>query len=134
MPFDIDDVTCAFTLNACARLTVDALCCIPCCCCCGGCCGRYKPCVAGAFPDDDVFGDGSERFMETCMVQTYAGFLMPFTCCGCFWAACGLATPCARCVVGCVLDQDEKSKKSATPSATIKANVEIVPVAQTMKK
>jgi hypothetical protein len=114
--FKIEDVTCCFTLNACARLTVDALCCIPCCCGCGGCCGRYKPCVAGAFPEDAVKelfeeNSGSERCLETFAVQTFSALILPWTLCGCFWACCGLATPCARCTLQCVIKQDEKNKK-----------------------
>eukprot|EP00798_Chlamydomonas_sp_ICE-L_P012056 gene12056-15160_t len=46
-----DELTCCSTINACALLSLDALCCIPCCMCCGGCCGKYDTCVASAFDD-----------------------------------------------------------------------------------
>ena len=83
MPLSEEDITCGFTLNVCARLTVDAACCLPCCCGCGGCCGLVEPCVAGAFPDGELTEEsGWDRFGETCFVQFVAGVLMPFTCCG----------------------------------------------------
>jgi hypothetical protein len=126
MTFNIDDVTCLFTLKACAQLSVDAVCCIPCCCACGGCFGRYQPCIAESFPDQFEKKGGGNRSVETCFVQTVTGILMPFTCCGCLWACCGLATPCARCVIGCVVTQDEKNNAQST--------IHLPPIPETMEK
>eukprot|EP00798_Chlamydomonas_sp_ICE-L_P000814 gene814-2213_t len=45
----VDDVSCVSTIKACAFLSADAVCCIPCCMCFGGCCGKYEPYSASAF-------------------------------------------------------------------------------------
>ena len=113
--FNIDDVTCCFTLKASAFLTADALCCLPCCCCCGGCCGRYGPCITNSFPDESI-KPGTERCQAVCMIQTYAACLLPATLCGCLWCGCGTFTPCAKCVVGCVAGVDRRSKNTVVPT------------------
>jgi hypothetical protein len=109
MGIDKDDITCGDTLEVCARLSVDAACCLPCCCFCGGCCGKFRPCIAGAFPEEFSKESGYERFGETCMAQLFAGFFMPSTFCGCLWACCGLATPCTRFVINKVESRESSS-------------------------
>ena len=118
--FDVADdaIDCSFTLNLCSRLTVDALCCVPCCCFCGGCCGKYQPCAAGAFPESETkdIKQGSETFMITCYTQLMSGILMPWTFCGCCWACCGLGTPCVKSVYRKVRSNDPVQKNvSVTP-------------------
>jgi len=93
-----DELTCCNTINACALLSLDALCCIPCCMCCGGCCGKYDTCVASAF-DDLKSKPGQDRMGTVCMVQCIAAMFLPFTFCGCCWACCGTCTSCASGVI-----------------------------------
>ena len=129
MSFTDEDVTCCFTLNVCARLTVDAVCCLPCCCGCGGCCGRCMPCVADALPDEVFKGardTSSDVCMATCTTQFFAACLMPWTLCGCFWACCGLATPCARCAINTMIERNKVSPK-ANQKAIGEAFVEAPP-------
>ena len=109
----VDEMTCGSTLKACALLTADALCCIPCCMCFGGCCGKYEPYAASAFSDLKT-KPGEERFASVCLVQCMAAMLMPFTCCGCFWACCGTCSPCARGVLYVVKSNDAPVAPSTT--------------------
>jgi hypothetical protein len=97
-------VNCQSTMCACALLSLDAICCIPCCMCFGGCCGKCGPFSAKAFGGNE-FSDikpgkeTNEAFQTVCFVQCVAAILMPFTCCGCCWACCGTCAPCAMCVI-----------------------------------
>lgn len=121
------NVTCLFTIDVCARLTVDAFCCLPCCCACGGCCGKYRSCVVGASEIEKTFSPpapGFDRFMETCFVQASAACLMPFSLCGCLWACCGLATPCTAYVVDTIKSRDTSKVLTQTiPMAAPKQHV-----------
>lgn len=125
--FQAEDIDCRFTLDLCARLSVDALCCLPCCCFCGGCCGRYKPCAAGLFPEESKdIEKGSDTFMVTCWIQLLSGILMPSTLCGCLWACCGTATPCVKCVYNKVkkVESDNKAVEVATVAPPTQQNME----------
>lgn len=104
----LEDITCCFTLKACAYLTADAIMCLPCCCFCGGCCGRYFPCIFNAVPDESV-KPGTERCQATCYIQTFAAMLMPCTFCGCLWGCCGTATPCTKGIAGCVMGVESRA-------------------------
>lgn len=108
----VDDVSCLSTIKACAFLSADAICCIPCCMCFGGCCGKYEPYSASAF--DLKTKPGQDRFAATCLVQCIASMIMPFTLCGCFWACCGTCTPCCRGVFNMVKRNDSKVVPSTT--------------------
>lgn len=117
--FDMDKITCKNTLKLACGATMDAACCFTCCCFCGGCCGRYRAAavdVLASLDETIVEGEkpGTERCMTTCMVQSAAGVIMPFTLCACLWFCFGLATPCAKFCVRCVLDV-EKSAAAVEP-------------------
>jgi hypothetical protein len=108
----VEEVTCGSTLKACALLTADAICCIPCCMCFGGCCGKYEPFAASAFSDLKT-EPGQQRFGTVCLVQCMAAMFMPFTLCGCCWACCGTCTPCATGVFNMVKSNDAPAKQTS---------------------
>jgi hypothetical protein len=114
------DITCCFTLQACARLSVDAVCCVPCCCFCGGCCGRYNPIVIGLFPNNVAqhVNPGWDRFGLTCITQLIAASVLPSTFCGCCWAGCGLCTPCTRKVIEKVSQVEKNNTKTTVEEPT----------------
>ena len=60
------------------KLTIDAICCLPCCCFCGGC----SACTLQEVDDENT--DRCERITVTCQAQTTTCFLMPVTKCGCY--------------------------------------------------
>lgn len=109
---DSDDLTCANTINVCARLTADSICCAACCCFCGGCCGMYHANLVGAFPNENISSipPGHERFISTCLIQSLAGCIMPSTFYGCFWGLCGACAPLANKTARCVLNITESNK------------------------
>jgi hypothetical protein len=124
----VEEVTCGSTLKACALLTADAICCIPCCMCFGGCCGKYEPFAASAFSDLKT-KPGYERFGAVCLVQCMAALFMPFTCCGCCWACCGTCTPCATGVFNMVKSNDAPAKQNnavTKPPTEMEINREII--------
>jgi hypothetical protein len=102
-------VTCQSTIGACALLSLDAICCIPCCMCFGGCCGKYEPFATKAFGGIELkeIKPGHERFQTVCFVQCLSAILMPFTCCGCCWACCGTCAPCAIGVIKSINGHEE---------------------------
>ena len=101
------DIDCLWTVEASARATVDALCCLPCCCFCGGCCGRYQPFVMRM--SSETLKPGLEVCQATCTIQAMAAILVPCTFCLCLWGCCGTATPCAKGVAGCVMKVEKGS-------------------------
>jgi hypothetical protein len=105
---ELEDIDCCLTLKACALLSGDALCCIPCCCFCGGCCGRYNPCIINIDPSQSL-KPGSERCQANCYIQSIAAMVMPCTFCGCLWGGCGLCTPCAKGVAQCTMGVESRA-------------------------
>lgn len=117
--FSVEDVTCAFTVKACACLSLDAVCCLALCMGCGGCCGRYQPCVM-SLEGVDGSTPGPERCQAVCAVQCMAAMVMPATLCGCLWGCCGTCTPCAKSAVGCVMGvEDAHAAKAAKAKAPV---------------
>lgn len=112
----IESINCPFTFNFCAAASLDAICCLTCCNFCGGCCGRYEPFTAIVM-DEKMHGvkmqPGIEIFQATCFAQCIACMIMPASFCGCCWACCGIATPCMKCVVGCVQNVEHTNNKIA---------------------
>ena len=111
---DDDLMNCYSTITACALLSLDAICCIPCCMGCGGCCGKYEPCVTSAVPGFET-EPGQERFGVVCLVQCMAAMMLPFTFCGCCWACCGTCTPCAVGVINLVKSNNDPVTATKPP-------------------